>query len=148
MDELIEENMGLVITIVNSFHPKNQTERQDLIDAGRIGLWKGLTKYRKDTGNQISTYTWRPIRWAIIREIKQHRKDVPIADDTVLPVESGECLWEYYPSNITAEERQLVELRCQGFKFREICSIVDQSPSVVKNRFYKALGKIKEGNNA
>lgn len=42
MDELIEKNMGLVIKIVNQFQPRNHTERQDLIDAGRIGLWKAL----------------------------------------------------------------------------------------------------------
>ena len=28
MEELIEKNMGLVLTIVNRFNPKNQTEKE------------------------------------------------------------------------------------------------------------------------
>ena len=62
MDELIEENMGLVISIVNSFKPKNHTEREDLIDAGRIGLWKALKKYDAKKSCKISTYAWLLLR--------------------------------------------------------------------------------------
>ena len=45
MKDLVEENMGLVISIVNRFNPKNLTEREDYIQAGRIGLWKALEKF-------------------------------------------------------------------------------------------------------
>ena len=43
MEELIEKNMGLVLSIVNKFNPRNQTEKDDYIQAGRIGLWKAIT---------------------------------------------------------------------------------------------------------
>ena len=45
MQDLIEENMGLVIAIVNRFNPKNSLERERYIQAGRIGLWKALDKF-------------------------------------------------------------------------------------------------------
>ena len=44
-NDLIETHMGLVISVVNSFKPQNMTERDDYIQAGRIGLWKALKKY-------------------------------------------------------------------------------------------------------
>ena len=147
MDELIEQNMGLVIDAVNSFCPRNLTERQDLIDAGRIGLWKALQKYNKDKG-VISTYVWRPIRWSIIRELKRKKYALSLSDypQQSMP-ESGAGIWELFTTNMTDDEKQLIDLRCQGYKFREICELVNETPANVKNKFYKALEKIKEGNN-
>ena len=148
MDELIEENMPLVASIVNRFNPKNHTERQDLIDAGRIGLWKALQKYDPSKGNLISTYAWRPIQWAIIREIKKRQSHISIRDVATPPsLPPADMVWEFFTNDMTDQEKRLIELRCQGYKFREICDIVGESPSSVKNRFYKTLLKIKEGNN-
>lgn len=149
MDELIEQNMGLVISIVNSFKPKNHTERQDLVDAGRIGLWKALQKYNLKSGNLLSTYAWRPIKWSIIREIRNVKSsgNISIEDLTHDPeVNNHDKIWEYYHSNITEEEIQLIDLRNQGYKFREICEKLNQSPSVVKNKIYKLINKIREIN--
>lgn len=148
MDKIIEDNMPLVASIVNKFDPRNHTERQDLLDAGRIGLWKALQKYDPGQGNLISTYAWRPIRWAIIREIKSRQRNVSIEDVPAPFTVTPERVWEYFTTDMTDEEKRLIELRCQGYKFREICEIVGDTPSAVKNRFYKALRKIKEGNNA
>ena len=67
MDDLIEKNMGLVVSVVNSFKPRNQTEREDYVQAGRIGLWKALKKYDRSKGAVLSTYAWNPIRWEIIK---------------------------------------------------------------------------------
>ena len=77
MEDLIEKNMGLVASIVNSFHPNDQTEREDYLQAGRIGLWKALKNFNPAKGNVLSTYAWNPIRWEIIKEIKimKRKKD-------------------------------------------------------------------------
>ena len=55
MNDLIEENMGLVVSVVNSFKPRNNTEREDYIQAGRIGLWKALKNYDPNRGAVLST---------------------------------------------------------------------------------------------
>jgi len=153
MDELIEENMGLVISIVNSFKPKNHTEREDLIDAGRIGLWKALKKYDAKKSCKISTYAWRPIRWSIIKEIKNRKKSSEILYNNpnfeknlveFIGEEVKDRIWESLPSNLTEEERMLIELRCEGYKLREICSIIGEKPSIIKNRFYKLINRLKE----
>jgi len=148
MDKLIEQHMPLVASIVNNFEPKNNTEREDLLDAGRIGLWKALRKFDPAHGSMVSTYAWRPIQWAIIREIKNRQRNVSLDDVAPPSVRTPERIWEYYPSDMTDQEKQLIELRCEGYKFREICEIVNETPSTVKNRFYKAIRKIKEGNHA
>jgi len=145
MDELIEENMGLVVSIVNSFGPKNHTEREDLIDAGRIGLWKALKKYKSENG-LVSTYAWRPIRWSIIREIKSRRVHASIDNIASPSVESKDNLWETYTIDMTEEEKRLIELRKQGYKFHEICSLLNQKPSKVKNKFYRLINRLKEAN--
>lgn len=146
MDELIEQNMGLVASIVNSFGPKNHTERQDLMDAGRIGLWKALQKYNKHHGHLLSTYAWRPIRWSIIREIKNRKKSISLNDVPPPLTELPDNIWEYYTNDMTDEEKRLIELRCQGYKFREICEIVNETPSAVKNKFYKLIARLREAN--
>ena len=77
MEELIEKNMGLVLSIVNKFNPKNSTEKDAYIQAGRIGLWKALTKYSKNGGSKFSPYAWNPIRWEIIKEIRSSKTKTP-----------------------------------------------------------------------
>ncbi|NVM35962.1 MAG: sigma-70 family RNA polymerase sigma factor [Candidatus Lokiarchaeota archaeon] len=150
MDELIEENMGLVARIVNSFEPKNHTERQDYMDAGRIGLWKALKKYDIKSGNVISTYAWRPIRWSIIREIKNYKKHKNISlndiSDKFYSKSIDHDLWECYTNKMTEDEKQILNLRIQGYKFREICNILNQSSSSVKNKFYNLVKKLRKAN--
>jgi RNA polymerase sigma factor (sigma-70 family) len=150
MDELIEENMGLVAKIVNSFEPKNYTERQDYMDAGRIGLWKALKKYDVKSGNVISTYAWRPIRWSIIREIKNYNKHKNISlqdvSDKFYSRNLDNELWECYTNEMTRDEKLILSLRVEGYKFREICNILDQSSSSVKNKFYNLVKKLRKAN--
>ena len=68
MDDIIEKNMGLVASVVKSFKPKNHVEKEDYMQAGRIGLWKALKKHDPSKA-ALSTYAWNPIRWEIIKEI-------------------------------------------------------------------------------
>lgn len=148
MDDLIEENMGLVADIVKKFKPKNHTEHQDLMDAGRIGLWKALQKYDLKSGNALSTYAWRPIRWSIIREIKNqnNHKTLSLIENTCFDAQNKERLWELFTADMTEEEKSIIKLRQAGYKFREICNILEQSPSSVKNKFYNLLVRLREAN--
>ena len=70
MEDLIEQNMGLVLTIVNRFNPKSHHDKEAYIQAGRIGLWKALTKFSENKGSKFSPYAWNPITWEIIKEVK------------------------------------------------------------------------------
>ena len=147
MEDIIKENMGLVVSIVNTFSPKNDTERQDLIDAGRIGLWKAIKKYNPEKNVKVSTFAWRPIRWSIIREIQRRNSLVSLSDIAEPLIHNKERVWELLPSSVTDQERKIVQLRCEGYRFKEISIKMNEEPDVIKNKFYKLIRRLKDNNN-
>jgi len=153
MEKLIEKNMGLVMSIVNSFHPKDQTEREDYLQAGRIGLWKALKKFNPEKGNVLSTYAWNPIRWEIIKEIRSKGGKTTLfslsgidCEPPTLP--NVEMLfWEYLPSSLNKIESHIIHLRLQGYNFKEISSKLDYNRSNIKKMYQSAVSKIRETNS-
>jgi RNA polymerase sigma factor (sigma-70 family) len=154
MEELIEKHMGLVMSIVNRFSPKNQTEKDDYIQAGRIGLWKALTKFSKTGGSKFSPYAWNPIKWEIIKEIRSAKSK----HDSVSPEEceryygdgmirNDTPFWECVPSSLTTAEREVIQLRREGYNFKEISCALDCHRSRTKKIFQSAIKKIRETNN-
>jgi RNA polymerase sporulation-specific sigma factor len=148
MNELIEENMGLVISVVNSFKPQNQTEREDYVQAGRIGLWKAIKNYDSKKGAVLSTYAWNPIRWEIIKEIKSLKKSryKPLSFTNSPNYSMKEGFWEILPPSFSDEEVLLLDLRRMGYKLSEMAEISGRKNSYVKRVFYKAVKKLKEYN--
>ena len=146
MEDLIEKNMGLVASIVNSFHPKDQTEREDYLQAGRIGLWKALKNFNPTKGSKFSPYAWNPIRWEIIKEIKimKRKKDhIDLSSINVPAYIEKEKFWEYLPE-LTDEEKMVLDLRLMEYRFHEICPHMGKSNNYIKKLFYSAIEKIKE----
>ena len=146
MEDLIEKNMGLVASIVNSFQPKDQTEREDYLQAGRIGLWKALQKFNPDKGSKFSPYAWNPIRWEIIKEIKimKRKKDhVDLSSIHIPAYIEKEKFWEYLP-DLTDEEKMVLDLRLMEYRFHEICAKMGKSNTYIKKLFYSAVEKNKE----
>lgn len=147
MDDLIEKNMGLVLTIVNRFDPKTSHDKEAYIQAGRIGLWKAITKFSKNGGSKFSPYAWNPITWEIIKEIrtltpKHHSRridDYPHAEST-----SPSLFWELIPATLTSSELRIIELRLAGYNFKEIAIKLECSRSHIKKLFQNALKQIKE----
>ena len=146
MEDLIEKNMGLVASIVNSFHPKDQTEREDYLQAGRIGLWKALKNFNPTKGSKFSPYAWNPIRWEIIKEIKimKRKKDhIDLSSINVPAYIEKEKFWEYLPE-LTDEEKMVLDLRLMEYRFHEICTHMGKRNNYIKKLFYSAIEKIKE----
>lgn len=151
MDEILEENMGLVISIVNRFNPKNTTEREDYIQAGRIGLWKAIDKFCEDRGTKFSPYAWNPIRWEIIKEIRssmkhKHRSLNFENEEEAGEYMSSESFWELVPSDLTPNEREVVRLRLEGYNFKEVSEELDLNRSAIKKLFNSAIKKIRDNN--
>ena len=151
MRDLVEENMGLVISIVNRFNPKNTTERDDFIQAGRIGLWKAIDKFCETRGSKFSPYAWNPIRWEIMKEIRSSmkHKHVPLNmddDDSLGTYTDSESFWELIPSSLTEEEREIIRLRLEGNNYKEISMSLGCSRALVKKQFNSAIKKIRDNN--
>jgi len=159
MNDLIEKNMGLVLTIVNRFNPKTQTEKDDYIQAGRIGLWKALAKFSKTGGSKFSPYAWNPITWEIIKEIRTIKHSKKTYDRAVKSSNSvitksdlrGKLdpmpIWEILPSTLTANELQVIKLRLEGYNFKEISSKLNRHRSSIQKVFKTAIAKIRESYN-
>lgn len=151
MENLIEENMGLVISIVNSFNPKSDEEREEYIQAGRIGLWKAIQKYDPGKGCKFSPYARNPIRWEIIKTIsntKKYNNQTSLNNIVMefLDICNDEDFWEYLPDCLTKEERKILESRCSGHNFSEICKSINRGRHYTKQLFMSAIKKIREAN--
>tara|TARA_R110000796_G_scaffold1193_6_gene4684 strand:+ start:2345 stop:2794 length:450 start_codon:yes stop_codon:yes gene_type:complete len=147
MDDKIETNMGLVVSVVNSFNPKGSREKEDYIQAGRIGLWKALEKHDPNK-SALSTYAWNPIRWEIIKEIKSIKANryFSITEDKSPTYTTPETLWEHSPDSLSVEERELIDLRKMGYTLQEIADVLGKGRSYVKRVVSKAVHKIRECN--
>lgn len=150
MEDLIEQNMGLVLTIVNRFNPKSHHDKEAYIQAGRIGLWKALTKFSKNKGSKFSPYAWNPITWEIIKEIRTltpKHKFVQGGNYGLPESYRQSPFWELLPPTLTSPELQIIELRLEGHNFKEIANKLNRSRSDIKKNFQAAIKKIKEVNH-
>tara|TARA_R110000824_G_scaffold253617_2_gene442616 strand:- start:10377 stop:10883 length:507 start_codon:yes stop_codon:yes gene_type:complete len=167
MDNLIEKHMGLILTIVNRFNPKNQTEKEEYIQAGRIGLWKALTKFSVTGGSKFSPYAWNPIKWEIIKEIRstenKHHiefagsgKDIEDYQNKYVNnkafskgyyINKDSELWEILPSSLSTLEEATISLKSEGYNFKEISNKLNLDRSKIKKIFDSAVNKIREHNN-
>ena len=71
---LIEHNLRLVAHIVKKFDSKN-TETDDLISIGTIGLIKGVDTYKKTPKVKITTYAARCIQNEILMYFRSNKKN-------------------------------------------------------------------------
>ena len=66
MDEnkLVQENLGLVITIAKKFKPINHDEYSEYVQIGSIALLRAIRKFDPSRA-KLSTFAWRYITKAI-----------------------------------------------------------------------------------
>tara|TARA_R110000824_G_scaffold128610_1_gene289661 strand:+ start:569 stop:1042 length:474 start_codon:yes stop_codon:yes gene_type:complete len=156
MDDLIEKNMGLVLTVVDKFKPTNQHDKEAYIQAGRIGLWKALTKFSETGGSKFSPYAWNPIRWEIIKEIRLilgkgtfkdiYEYDTEAEEMYVNSTRSTIDFDDFLPENLTELESQVILLKRKGYNFKEISVKLNRHRSNIKKIFDSAINKIRETN--
>lgn len=70
-EKVIEDNIGLVKAIVSRFHVSS-IDKDDLMQAGLIGLWRAAYNYKEDMGVKFSTYCVKYILGEIKEELKKH----------------------------------------------------------------------------
>ena len=156
MEDLIEKNMGLVLTVVDRFKPKNQQDKEAYIQAGRIGLWKALNKYSEAGGSKFSPYAWNPIRWEIIKEIrsatgKYKHTDINEYDrdaETLYAQNKAPTFVfdDLLPDTLTDLELKIIMLRREGYNFKEISTNLNRHRSNIKKLYDSAVYKIRETN--
>lgn len=78
--EIIRRNTPLVISIVAGFSLRSSDERDDLVQAGMVGLISAVDGFDWRRGRAFSTYATPWIRGEVIRALHVQRKFVSIPD--------------------------------------------------------------------
>ena len=73
-NKLIEHNLRLVAHIVKKFETKD-TDTDDLISIGTIGLIKGIDSYNKEKATRVTTYVARCIENEILMYFRGNKKN-------------------------------------------------------------------------
>ena len=152
---ILLENMGLVISLSQSFKPRNALELDEYIQSGRIGLWKAIKKHDPKKG-ALSTIAWYYIRWEIIRGMDgssgNKRPNVKcftdVSSDFYKIVDDKKALnmlSEIVPSSLTDKEDGVLKLRAQGYTMREIGEKFKHSRGWANETFKSAIEKVREG---
>lgn len=147
LDSMINDNMGIVASVVKTFKPKTSEELEEYTQLGRIGLWKAIKNYDSDR-SAMSTNMWLHVRWEISRYL-HNKKKKPIElqlDDSLDLAESNtkDDLWEYVPINMTDDEKRIIELRIMGHTFSKIGKLLNKSSFWINKKYKKAIEKIYE----
>ena len=147
-EQLVQENLGLVVTLAKFFRPPNSTEMDEYIQIGTIALWKAIRDHDPKRG-ALSTLAWHYIKWDIIRYIKQQKKHwhqslgYPCIEASI---PDPEHFWEFLPDTLTQDERRATELRTQGSKFKDIGKELGYSRAWIHILLKNAMRKINEAN--
>ena len=87
---LVERNLRLVAHIVKKYYTQ-ESEQDDLISIGTIGLIKGIASFKSDKGTRLATYAAKCIENAILPLLKLQgkRRERRMAAHTTR--ENGNC---------------------------------------------------------
>ena len=91
---LIEHNLRLVAHIIKKYYT-SESEQDDLISIGTVGLIKGVSTYRPDKGVRLATYASRCIENEILmhlRKIANQKAEVSLDEPINLDGEGNELL--------------------------------------------------------
>lgn len=78
--QLVAANFGLVQKLAHDYKQKNEVPFQDLVQAGLVGLDRGLSKYDPTRGAKLSTALYWYIRDAIFKtyRLEKHAIHIPL----------------------------------------------------------------------
>jgi RNA polymerase sigma factor (sigma-70 family) len=145
--KLIEENMGLVISIAKQFKPSCRAEMDEYVQAGSLGLLKAIRKLDLSKAS-LSTWAYKHIRWEIIRHIDSFPKNIKTVplNESVGYSTTVDVLAECIPDYLTEEEQEVLMLRRAGYVMKDICDIVGKNAYIVGKLFKTAVDKIRLAN--
>ena len=72
---LIERNLRLVAHIMKKYYA-NESDQEDLISIGTIGLIKAISTYRPEKNIRLATYASRCIEKSILTQVIQAKKGI------------------------------------------------------------------------
>ena len=122
---LIEHNLRLVAHIIKKYYT-SESEQDDLISIGTVGLIKGVSTYRPDKGVRLATYASRCIENEVLMHFRGNRKsagDLSLSDsiDTDSDGNSLSLI------DVLADEEDMSERVVQTDLCRRLSKLVDDA---------------------
>ncbi len=154
MDDILAEHLPMVHSIVNGFYVPYGLERDDLVQAGMIGIWKALSKFKKHKGTEFSTYSYVSARNEILMLLRKHKKfqqeELPLFEEVhVQPYEmEKDVLNRLIKADLEADEKEIVRMLYEGYTQQEIAKVLDTTqPRICQRiRSLRVKGKRLWGN--
>jgi len=149
---LMQENMGLVVSISKSFKPSSKEEFEDFKQVAAMGLLRAI-RTLKTAHSSLSTWAYKNITWALMRHLENKKNTVQTVAITNSFAEQVathlDCssLHQYLPDSLSDQERRVLELRCENRDMREIAIELGMTPYFIAKLFKSAVSKIIEANN-
>lgn len=146
-NRLVQDHLGLVISIAKSFQP-NSNDLEDYIQVGSIGLLKAIRNFNDKLDTSLSSFAWVCISREIINYIHRHTNSVQSINVEPTYITKRHLLFDIIPDTLTTTEKQVVGLRLMGYTFKEIGQKLGFS-SVWSNKLYQiTLQKIIKANES
>lgn len=140
-EKLIEENRGLVKSIVYQFYPKNHNEYDELEQAGLIGLMKAIRNHNPARG-KLSTVAFYYISGEIKRFLKKERESTESEIQYPLLYAKSYSNINEYLDNLTNNEQIIIDMKLAGFTFSEISEKLKCSTTWTYESYKKLLDRI------
>lgn len=120
VEALLRENEGLVHAVVRR-QCWGQGEYGELIQEGRIGLWRAILGFEAERGNAFSSYAWKAISTQIWQAVKRSNQ----AEGWLTGGERADRLSEIVCAWQQEQERQALqeELRCLPERLRRVIEL-------------------------
>lgn len=125
-DILIERNLRLVAHVIKKYYA-NDSDQDDLISIGTIGLIKGITSYNQCKGTKLATYAARCIENEILmyfRTLKKTQSEAFIND----PIEVDDDGNALTYLDIIYEDDNIAENIDLKINIAKLYSIIDKLP--------------------
>lgn len=144
----------MVKSIVNGFYVPRGLERDDLLQAGMIGIWKALEKYDSAGDAEFSTYAYVSARnevMMLIRQYSRYQEEQPLLIEERVPQEGyeveSEVVHRMIKEDLEKQDKKLVQLLHEGYTQQEIANLYKTTqPRVCQRvRQLRIKGKRKWG---
>lgn len=143
--DLFLDNVGLIVRHAIKKYVNPVVDYDDFFQAGSIALLRAIRSFDKSRGVKFGTYAWKIVQNAIQHEAQKfNRRNVQL--DDIITVDQHESLWEFLPESLSQQEKQVIELRFEGYTLTEVGSAMGFSKEWVRQVELSAREKIRNGN--
>ncbi len=146
LDELVDQNYGLLVNLAIKFNPRSKHDLEDYIQIGSIGMIKGIRTFDPNKG-RMNTYLGTCIKNEILNYLRSQKNNGIVLDNSYRCIYlDEEKLWEILPDSMSKQDKDIISLKLNGNTRKEIAKKIGKTENQVRYIIQKFLTKIRESN--